>query len=115
MTTKRTPKPKTAKTDDITEVIKVTPDAYDMIPTVQLGLQPQPEPTESTKAAIKAHENAISFIHTAKHRTTCAIESLTRSGYYATVQYLQQANVHLTEAERSARKAIRDIRGDNKL
>lgn len=95
MTTKRTPKPKTAKTDDITAVI------------------PQPEPTESIKAAIKAHETAISFIHTAKHRTTCAIEALTRSGYFATVQYLQQANVHLTEAERSARKAIRDIRGDN--
>lgn len=95
MTTKRTPKQKTAKTDDITEVIH------------------KQEPTESTKAAIKAHENAISFIHTAKHRTACAIESLTRSGYFTTVQYLQQANVHLTEAERSVRKAIREIRGDN--
>lgn len=96
MTTKRTPKQKTAKADDITDGI------------------PQPEPTESTKAAIKAHENAISFIHTAKHRTTCAIEALTRSGYFATVQYLQQANVHLTEAERSVRKVIREIRGVNK-
>lgn len=109
MTTKRTPKPKTAKTDDITEVIKVTPDAYGMSDIIQPDTQ-----RESNKASIKAHENAISFIHTAKHRTTCAIEALTRSGYFATVQYLQQANVHLTEAERSVRKVIREIRGGNK-
>lgn len=108
MTTKRTPKQKTAKTDDITEVIKATPDAYGMSDIIQPDTQ-----HESTKAAIKAHETAISFIHTAKHRTTCAIESLTRSGYFSTVQYLQQSNVHLTEAERSARKVIREIRGGN--
>jgi hypothetical protein len=112
MTTKRTPKQKTAKTDDITDVIVATPDAYGMSYIIQPDTQP--EPTESTKAAIKAHENAISFIHTAKHRTTCAIEALTRSGYFTTVQYLQQANVHLTEAERSVRKVIREIRGANK-
>jgi len=73
----------------------------------------QPEQPQRIKDAIKAHENAIDFIHTAIHRTDCAIQLLTRSGYFTTVQYLQQAKVHLRESERSCRAMIRTIREGN--
>jgi hypothetical protein len=95
MTTKRTTKAKTTAT----------------APT-QPEQQP-PEQTQRIKDAIKAHQNAIDFIHTAIHRTDCAIQLLTRNGYFGTVQYLQQAKVHLRESERSCRSMIRTIREGN--
>lgn len=100
MTTKRTTKAKTTATATATE-----PEAQ---PTQQPTEQPQ-----RIKDAIRAHENAIDFIHTALHRTDCAIQLLTRNGYFGTVQYLQQAKVHLRESERSCRSMIRTIRDGN--
>ena len=101
MTTKRTTKAKT------TETTQPEPQ-----PEAQPAQQP-PEQHQRIKDAIKAHENAIDFIHTAIHRTDCAIQLLTRSGYFSTVQHLQQAKVHLRESERSCRAMIRTIREGN--
>ena len=98
MTTKRTTKAKTTAT--ATE------------PEAQPAQQP-PEQPQRLKDAIKAHQNAIDFIHTAIHRTDCAIQLLTRTGYFSSVQYLQQAKVHLRESERSCRSMIRTIREGN--
>ena len=98
MTTKRTTKAKTTTT--ATE------------PEAQPATQP-PEQPQRIKDAIKAHQNAIDFIHTAIHRTDCAIQLLTRNGYFSTVQHLQQAKVHLRESERSCRSMIRTIRESN--
>ena len=100
MTTKRTTKAKTTATATATE------------PEAQPAQQP-PEHPQRIKDAIKAHQNAIDFIHTAIHRTDCAIQLLTRSGYFSSVQYLQQAKVHLRESERSCRSMIRTIRDGN--
>ena len=100
MTTKRTTKAKTTAAATATE------------PEAQPAQQP-PEQPQRIKDAIKAHENAIDFIHTAIHRTDCAIQLLTRNGYFGTVQYLQQAKVHLRESERSCRSMIRTIRDGN--
>ena len=100
MTTKRTTKAKTTATTTATE------------PEAQPAQQP-PEQPQRIKDAIKAHENAIDFIHTAIHRTDCAIQLLTRTGYFSSVQYLQQAKVHLRESERSCRSMIRTIRDGN--
>lgn len=99
MTTKRTTKAKTTST--ATE------------PEAQPAQQPHEQP-QRIKDSIKAHQNAIDFIHTAIHRTDCAIQLLTRSGYFSTVQHLQQAKVHLRESERSCRAMIRTIRDGNK-
>ncbi len=101
MTTKRTTKAKT------TETTQPEPQ-----PEAQPAQQP-PEQPQRIKDAIKAHENAIDFIHTAIHRTDCAIQLLTRNGYFTTVQHLQQAKVHLRESERSCRSMIRTIRDGN--
>ena len=98
MTTKRTTKSKTTAT--ATE------------PEVQPAQQP-PEQPQRIKDAIKAHQNAIDFIHTALHRTDCALQLLTRNGYFGAVQYLQQSKVHLRESERSCRSMIRTIREGN--
>ena len=98
MTTKRTTKANTTAT--ATE------------PESQPATQP-PEQPQRLKDAIKAHENAIDFIHTAIHRTDCAIQLLTRSGYFNSIQHLQQAKVHLRESERSCRAMIRTIREGN--
>ena len=98
MTTKRTTKAKTTETETETEA--------------QPAQQP-PEQPQRIKDAIKAHQNAIDFIHTALHRTDCAIQLLTRNGYFSAVQYLQQAKVHLRESERSCRSMIRTIREGN--
>ena len=108
---KHTTKPKKAKTT----ATATEPEAQ---PTQQPTEQPQ-----RIKDAIRAHENAIDFIHTALHRTdcaiqlltrtNCAIQLLTRSGYFGTVQHLQQAKVHLRESERSCRAMIRIIREGN--
>ena len=100
MTTKRTTKAKITATEAATE------------PEAQPAQQP-PEQPQRIKDAIKAHENAIDFIHTAIHRTDCAIQLLTRTGYFSSVQYLQQAKVHLRESERSCRSMIRTIREGN--
>ena len=101
MTTKRTTKAKT------TETTQPEPQ-----PEAQPAQQP-PEHPQRIKDAIKAHQNAIDFIHTALHRTDCAIQLLTRNGYFSTVQHLQQAKVHLRESERSCRSMIRTIRDGN--
>ena len=99
MTTKRTTKAKTTATATATA------------PTQP---QPQPQPQQQRlQDAIKAHQNAIDFIHTAIHRTDCAIQLLTRNGYFSTVQHLQQAKVYLRESERSCRSMIRTIREGN--
>jgi len=100
MTTKRTTKAKTTATATATE------------PEAQPAQQP-PEQHQRINDAIRAHQNAIDFIHTAIHRTDCAIQLLTRNGYFGTVQYLQQAKVHLRESERSCRSMIRTIRDGN--
>ena len=100
MTTKRTTKAKTTATATATEL--------EAQPTQQPPEQPQ-----RLQDAIKAHQNAIDFIHTALHRTDCAIQLLTRNGYFSTVQHLQQAKVHLRESERSCRSMIRTIRDGN--
>ena len=100
MTTKRTTKAKTTATATATE------------PEAQPAQQP-PEQPQRIQDAIKAHQNAIDFIHTAIHRTDCAIQLLTRNGYFSTVQHLQQAKVHLRESERSCRSMIRTIRESN--
>jgi len=109
MTTKRTTKAKTTATATATE------------PEAQPAQQP-PEQPQRLQDAIKAHQNAIDFIHTALHRTDCAIQLLTRNGYiqlltrngyFSTVQHLQQAKVHLRESERSCRSMIRTIRDGN--
>lgn len=81
-------------------------------PATQPATQPQPQP-QRPQDAIKAHQNAIDFIHTALHRTDCAIQLLTRNGYFNAIQYLQQAKVHLRESERSCRSMIRTIREGN--
>ena len=105
MTTKRTTKAKTTAATTTTEPEAVTESA---------ASQPQPpEQPQRIKDAIKAHQNAIDFIHTAIHRTDCAIQLLTRNGYFSSVQYLQQAKVHLRESERSCRSMIRTIRESN--
>jgi len=101
MTTKRTTKAKTTETT-----------ATETAPEAQPAQQ-QPEQPQRIKDAIKAHQNAIDFVHTALHRTDCAIQLLTRSGYFSTVQHLQQAKVHLRESERSCRSMIRTIRDGN--
>ena len=98
MTTKRTMKAKTTAT--ATE------------PEAQPAQQP-PEQPQRIQDAIKAHQNTIDFIHTAIHRTDCAIQLLTRNGYFNSIQYLQQAKVHLRESERSCRSMIRTIRDGN--
>ena len=101
MTTKRTTK---AKTTETTETATE--------PEAQPAQQPQPQP-QRIQDAIKAHQNAIDFIHTAIHRTDCAIQLLPLSGYFSTAQHLQQAKVHLRESERSCRAMIRTIREGN--
>ena len=103
MTTKRTTKAKTTET---------TATATATEPEAQPAQQP-PEQPQRIQDAIKAHQNAIDFIHTALHRTDCAIQLLTRNGYFSTVQHLQQAKVHLRESERSCRSMIRTIRDGN--
>jgi hypothetical protein len=99
MTTKRTTKAKTTAT------APTQPEAQ--------PAQQHPEQPQRLQDAIKAHQNAIDFIHTAIHRADCAIQLLTRNGYFNTVQYLQQAKVHLRESERSCRSMIRTIRDGN--
>jgi hypothetical protein len=101
MTTKRTTKAKTTETTATATEPEAQP------------AQQQPEQPQRIKDAIKAHQNAIDFIHTAIHRTDCAIQLLTRNGYFSTVQHLQQAKVHLRESERSCRSMIRIIREGN--
>ena len=110
MTTKRTTKAKTtapAPTQPEPQPEAVTVSAESQRP------EPQQQQPQRLQDAIKAHQNAIDFIHTAVHRTDCAIQLLTRNGYFSTVQHLQQAKVHLRESERSCRSMIRTIRDGN--
>jgi len=117
---KHTMKPKKAKTTDNTNV--TTPPSAPHTPSspttptapgteTQPETQPQPQP-QRLQDAIKAHQNAIDFIHTALHRTDCAIQLLTRSGYFSTVQHLQQARVHLRESEHEAQRSIERIKSE---
>lgn len=77
----------------------------------QPATQPQPQP-QRLQDAIKAHQNAIDFIHTALHRTDCAIQLLTRNGYFTTAQHLQQAKVYLRESEHEAQRSIERIKSE---
>jgi len=116
MTTKRTTKAKTtapAPTQPEPQPEAVTESAVSQQPQPEQPQQP-PEQPQRIQDAIKAHQNAIDFIHTAIHRTDCAIQLLTRNGYFNAIQYLQQAKVHLRESERSCRAMIRTIRDGNK-
>lgn len=114
MTTKRTTKAKTTATTTAPTQPEAHENAIDFIHTATLTEpEAQPEQPQRINDAIKAHENAIDFIHTAIHRTDCAIQLLTRSGYFSSVQYLQQAKVHLRESERSCRSMIRTTRDGN--
>jgi hypothetical protein len=108
MTTKRTTKAKTtapAPTQPEPQPEAVTVSAESQRP------EPQQQP-QRLQDAIKAHQNAIDFIHTAVHRTDCAIQLLTRNGYFSTVQHLQQAKVHLRESEYEAQRNIERIKSE---
>jgi hypothetical protein len=98
MTTKRTTKAKTTATTTA--------------PEPQPEAQQQPEQPQRLQDAIKAHQNAIDFIHTAIHRTDCAIQLLTSNGYFSTVQHLQQAKVYLRESEYEAQRSIERIKSE---
>lgn len=120
MTTKRTTKAKTNATATATAPTRPDPQPEAVTESaVSQRTEPQPEQPQQPqqpqriKDAIKAHQNAIDFIHTALHRTDCAIQLLTRNGYFSTAQHLQQAKVHLRESERSCRSMIRTIRDGN--
>lgn len=110
MTTKRTTKAKATATATEPEA---QPEAQPEAVTESAESAVSQQPQQRIKDAIRAHENAIDFIHTALHRTDCAIQLLTRNGYFNSIQYLQQAKVHLRESERSCRSMIRTIRDGN--